>query len=149
MKAVLAIGMAVIGFGMAQAQAACPKLEGSYSCDYKGFPIDVTVQEKPGRGFTAYHINYGMGEVDILPDGEEHAIDRLPPLDRHAKNMKYRATCRGNEVPFTGTAEMLDGSGKANLTGKLVRNANDAQISFVLVSKKTYDIQLTCTPAAK
>lgn len=146
MKKTMALFAAVVGLVAVQAQA-CPKLAGSYNCEYKSFPIDVSVVEIPGRGFTSYDVNYGLGRVVIHPDGKEHSIDKLPPLDSKAKNFKYTATCKGNEVPFVGTADMTDGSGKANLTGRLVKGAKAVEISFILASKnKTYDIQLSCQP---
>lgn len=141
---IMAIG-ALVAFG--SAAQACPKLEGSYNCQYKDYPIDVTVIEKPGRGFTSYDINYGLGRVVIHPDGKEHTLEKLPPLDSKAKNFKYTATCKGSEVPFNGTADMKDGSGKATLTGRLIRNAKNVGISFVLTSAKDkYDVTMTCDP---
>lgn len=145
MKAVMTIIAAVMGLGMAQAQA-CPSLAGTYSCEYKGFPVEATVKELPGRGFTSYDVDYGVGRVTIHPDNQEHTLDKLPPLDRHARNLKYKATCKGNDVPFTGTGEMTDGSGKATLSGKLTKQGKNAAISFVLATAtKTHDINLVCT----
>lgn len=142
----LSVFATLIGLVAVSAQA-CPSLKGTYSCEYKDYPIDVTVLEQPGRGFISYDINYGLGRVVIHPDGKEHTLEKLPPLDSKAKNFKYIANCKGNEVPFTGTADMKDGSGKANLTGRLTRTAKDVQIAFVLTSKTdTYDINMACQP---
>lgn len=133
-------------FAAIQVSAAnnCPALEGAYSCSYKGFGIGASVRETKGAGFTSYFIDYRLGQVTIVPDGKEHTIDRLPPLDRQARNFRYKAYCKGQRVDFNGTGDMTDGSGQANLSGSLVDQGAQIVIDVALTGAKSQNVHLVC-----
>jgi|GEM_PF-2072948 len=147
------VGMSLIIFGAALAQAStgsvmgkgnCPDLQGQYTCNYKGFGVGASVVETEEKNYTSYFIDYRLGQVTIHPDGQEHTIDRLPPMDRHARNFKYKAYCKGNKVDFAGTGDMVNGRGQATLNGSLVSHGNQIVIEVIVVANKTHNIRLVC-----
>lgn len=139
-----------IGFGLvfgAMGAEACPQLQGTYSCKYKGFSINTVVQEARQKNTATYNIDYSIGKVMIVADGKQHTIERLPPMDRHARNFKYTAFCKGERVEFGGTGDMVNGSGVAQLNGNLVRQGKSAIIRVVVEAPaKTRTIDLVCNP---
>ncbi len=99
------------------ALADCPDISGSYSCQFQGFQQAVNIAEAKANGVTAFQIDNG-GE--IYADGQPHQTNNLQSfLDTYCTNYNYTANCQAADVHVQGTADMKDGSGKANFTTDL------------------------------
>ena len=123
---------------------ACPDLGGTYSCKYKGFNVGVRVNQTRQGNAAVYDVDYSLGQVTVVTDGQPHNIDRLPPLDNHVSDLVYTATCRGQTVVVTGTGKMRNGSGDAKLDGTLDRNGRQVSIRFAVTGGRNMNVALTC-----
>ena len=123
---------------------ACPDLQGSFKCQYKTVDLDVNVNQTAERGSAIYAVEYGLGNVTIYTDGQEHTIASLPPLDVYASEFKYKAACQGDKVSATGLGKMRNGNGTATLKGTLEKKGDKVQIEFTVTTDKKHDIKLAC-----
>ncbi|PWU17600.1 MAG: hypothetical protein C5B49_08540 [Bdellovibrio sp.] len=120
----------------------CPKLEGEYSCTYKGFTKQLSVERKEANGVVIYNVDNG-GE--IYADGKSHHADQLHPiLDSYASSYDYTAICGSNTLQFSGTAVLRKG-GQGQVSGALLKQDDQLNVSLRLKTPtKDTSIVLPC-----
>lgn len=123
--------------------ASCPALAGTYTCTYEDFDLEVKVSERARTGYTSYVVDYGMGTITIHPDGAPHFIDRLPGVESVHK-FKYRGSCNGNAVNFSGTGELTDGTGTGTMNGSVSKQGSKIVIAVSVKAKTNENVRLVC-----
>jgi len=120
---------------VAAAGDACPRWNGSFSCEYKGslgdrvFNLEMKTVDQ--RGQTVYVAN----EKEVFPDGQPHHTDSLPILDQFANNVDYVASCTSPQtVAVNGTATVKKNGMRAQLNGNLVDDGNGQEVRAIFTA---------------
>ena len=144
MKYIMIVMVSMLAFPFVSSAANCPKLEGTYTCNYEGTELEVNVSERARTGYTSYVVDYGMGTITLHPDGIQHFIDRLPGVESMHK-FRYKGYCKGSSVTFSGSGEMVDGSGNGTMSGSVSKQGGGLLINVsVKGGGRNENVRLVC-----
>lgn len=123
----------------AQAGAACPRWDGSYTCHFAGnsmFPardFQMAIKTLDERGETVYLAD----ETDkVYPDGKPHHTDSLPIIGQYANNIDYVATCMGGgKITITGQATAKSNGMRIAMNGYMQDKDRGATVDVIFKAK--------------
>lgn len=116
----------------------CPSLKGEFTCGNGEDFASVAVREEAKGAHTLYSVDYGIGQLTVIPDGRTQTVNQLAGLEE-VGSFTYNGTCAGSTIKFTG----VDKDGP--ITGTLTRGKNRIVIN-VNFGKEVKPMKIECTP---